>query len=138
MAAKTPNPKKQGNKPDASLVQARAARVAAGAASAPQLTVVQPASAVVAGPMFKMKDIVDKASVKSGVNKKDTRAAVEAAVEAMFEALAAGAEMNLPPMGRMKVVKEKATPNGKVLTVKVRLAAAGNPKAKTPLANDED
>jgi len=120
------------------LRQSRAARKAASpAAEPPVLTVVAPAAPVVAGPVLKKKDLVDRACEKSGVKKKDVRPAVEATLDVLAEALLSGAELMLPPLGRVKVVRQKVLGNARILTIRVRVPSA-DPGGKTPLAAEED
>jgi DNA-binding protein HU-alpha len=100
---------------------------AAAAATTPTPGVVAAAKPVIAAPMMKKKDLMDRVVERSGMKKKDVKPAVEAALAVIGEALAAGEEMNIQPLGKIMVNREKDRPNGKVIICKVR-------QPKPPLA----
>ncbi len=90
------------------------------------------------GPMLKKKDFIDRAVAKSGIKKKDARPAIEAALAVLAEALIAGEEPNLPPLGKMRVTRDKDVSGGKMLVVRLRIND-DKPKVSgsTPLAEDD-
>ena len=58
----------------------------------------------------------------------DARAGAEAALAIVAEALAGGRDLQLPPLGRVRVVRRKDTPRALVLTLRLvrpRRAGAG-------------
>jgi nucleoid DNA-binding protein len=77
--------------------------------------------------MMKKKDLMERVVERSGMKEKDVKPAVEAALAVIGEALAAGEEMNIQPLGKIMVNREKDRPNGKVIICKVR-------QPKPPLA----
>lgn len=83
-------------------------------------TVVDGPQAVILGPVMRKKELIDTVVTRSGVKKKDAKPVVDAVLAVLGEALADNRELILPPMGRVKVRKEKKLPNGRVLVVKVR------------------
>ena len=85
------------------------------------------------------KDLVARAVEISGVKKKDARPAVEAALQVVLSALAEGNEVNVPPYGKIRIVKEKAIKGGKMITAKIRVndGSASIP-ADAPLAETEE
>jgi nucleoid DNA-binding protein len=85
------------------------------------------------------KDIVARAVEISGVKKKDARPSVEAALQVVLAALAEGNEVNVPPYGKIRIVKEKAIKGGKMITAKIRVndGSASIP-ADAPLAETEE
>lgn len=85
------------------------------------------------------KDIVTRAVEISGVKKKDARPSVEAALQVVLSALAEGNEVNVPPYGKIRIVKEKAIKGGKMITAKIRVnhGSASFP-ADAPLAETEE
>jgi nucleoid DNA-binding protein len=85
------------------------------------------------------KDIIARAVEISGVKKKDARPSVEAALQVVLSALAEGNEVNVPPYGKIRIVKEKAIKGGKMITAKIRInnGSASIP-AEAPLAETEE
>jgi hypothetical protein len=70
---------------------------------------------------IKKKQFLERAVANSGVKKKDAKPAIEAALALISEYLIAGEELNLPPLGKLKVNRIKDLPNAKVLVVKLRI-----------------
>tara|TARA_R110002074_G_scaffold6197_2_gene28866 strand:+ start:3993 stop:4553 length:561 start_codon:yes stop_codon:yes gene_type:complete len=93
-------------------------------------TVVETPQAVILGPVMRKKELIDTVVTRSGMKKKDAKPIVDTMLAVLGEALADNRELILPPMGRVKVRKEKKLPNGRVLVVKVRQT--------TPLKTKED
>lgn len=121
----------------------RAATSAQTPAAAPATpAVVAAASPVVAGPVLKKRELIDRVVARSGVKKKDAKPAVEAALAVLGEALANGEELNLQPFGRMKINREKVAGNNRIIICKLRqhivpptsLASATATSVATPQA----
>ena len=73
-----------------------------------------------AGPM-KKPALLDAVVARTNLKKRDVKPAVEAALAVIVEALENGEELNLPPMGKLRVVKTKELDNGvQVMTLKLR------------------
>lgn len=119
-AAKTTAAKKSTAKTTAA--QKPAIKRSPTAAKAPVVTpsVVASASAVVAPPELKKKELVDRVVARSGVKKKDAKPAVEAALAVLGEALANGEELNLQPFGKLKINREKVAGNHRIIVCKLR------------------
>jgi len=83
-------------------------------------TVVDSPQAVILGPVMRKKELIDTVVTRSGMKKKDAKPIVDTMLAVLGEALADKRELILPPLGRVKVRKEKQLPNGRVLVVKVR------------------
>lgn len=81
--------------------------------------------------VLKLKDLIDSVASATGGKKQDVKATVEAALAAIGEALATGKSLALPPLGKLRVVKNK----GPALTLKLRLAD-GAKAAGLALADD--
>ena len=142
---KTPAP--NAPKPAANKLAAAAkptAKPAAGAKPAAVSKATQPAAtnpapsaeAKVVGEVVKLKELVEAVSAASGAKKKEARELVEATLAALGAVLTSGKELNLPGLGRLKVVKtlEKAN-NGRILTAKIRMGGDKNASdSKQPLA----
>ena len=73
--------------------------------------------------MVRKVEFIDRIVEQTGLKKKDVKPAIEAALDLFAEALSNGKDLNLPPMGKLKVVKTKELDNGaKALTLKLRLS----------------
>ncbi len=83
-------------------------------------TVTDAPQAVILGPVMRKKELIDTVVTRSGIKKKDAKPVVDAMLAVLGEALADNRELILPPMGRIKVRKEKLLPNGRVLVTKIR------------------
>jgi nucleoid DNA-binding protein len=75
---------------------------------------------VVSGPVMRKKELIDLVVERSGIKKKDAKPVVEATLAILGEALAETRELNLQPLGKVKVRREKLMPNGRVLVTKIR------------------
>jgi len=87
-------------------------------AKTPQVT--KSPNAVIVGPMMRKKELIDTVVTRSGRKKKDVKPVVEAMLEVLGEALEDNRELNLQPMGKLKVRREKMMPNGRILIAKIR------------------
>jgi len=82
--------------------------------------VVEGPQPVVSGPVMRKKELIDLVVERSGLKKKDAKPIVEATLAILGEALAEARELNLQPLGKVKVRREKVMPNGRVLVTKIR------------------
>lgn len=89
-----------------------------------------------AGTAFKVKDLVGAVAAATGGKKPDVRTAVAATLSALADALARGADLNLPPLGRVRVAKTAGKDGAAVLTLKLRPFNAGKDRPKQTLADD--
>lgn len=70
---------------------------------------------------MKKPELFEAVVTRTGLKKRDVKPAVEAALAVIAEALIKGEELNLPPMGKLRVVKSKELDAGvHVLTLKLR------------------
>ncbi|NHB77652.1 HU family DNA-binding protein [Rhodobacter calidifons] len=97
----------------------------------PALKVVETAAPEALGGAMKLKDLVDSVSAATGGRKPEVKKTVEATLAALGEALARGRALTVPPLGKLRVVKNK----GPALTVKLR-RADGAKAAGLALADD--
>mgnify|MGYP005988850881 CR=1 FL=1 len=89
--------------------------------SSAQTTIVGSAVKVEASGVLKKPDLLDRAVERADVKRKDAKAAIEAALVVLAEALEAGDDINIPPLGKIKVIKTKDLSAGaKALTLKLR------------------
>lgn len=71
--------------------------------------------------LFKKPELLDEVVLRTNVKKRDVKPVVEAALAVLGDALRDGAEINVPPLGKLRVVKSKALDGGaEVLTLKLR------------------
>jgi len=105
----------------------------------PKTKISTPALSVPQGEMLKKAEFIDRAVERGDVKKRDAKPAIEAALAVLSEALMAGEELNLPPMGKMRVVKSKDIGDGaRVLTLKLRTMKDGAGLGATKSDNDND
>lgn len=115
----------------------RAERFAQDSDSKPNLRVVSGARetaspVVIRGAGLRLKDLVEMVAQKTGGKKADLKPTVEAVLEAIGVALATGKDLNVPPLGKLRVAKNQPP----VMTLKLRLA--DGPKAAGLALADED
>lgn len=86
---------------------------------------------------LKLKDLVERVVEASGAKKKDAKAVVEATLAEIGRALAVGEALNLPALGKLRVVRA-GTEGGGAMTLKLRKpgAPAAGGKAKGKSAKD--
>ncbi|WP_428541182.1 HU family DNA-binding protein [Profundibacter sp.] len=71
-------------------------------------------------PVLRKKELIERVVVRSGVKKKDAKPAIEAMLAVLGEALAAGEDLNLQPLGKVMVKKTKELPNAKMMVCRIR------------------
>lgn len=118
------SPVKQMNPKTAAAKEGVAGNVQAGktpkAKTAGGPTLVEAPRAVIVGPVMRKKELLDTVVERSGIKKKDAKPVVEAMLEVLGEALGDNRELNLLPLGKVKVINEKDLSNGKMMRVKIR------------------
>lgn len=71
--------------------------------------------------VIKKPELLDEVVLRTGLKKRDVKPAVEAALSVLGDALRDGAEVNVPPLGKLRVVKSKDLEGGAaVMTLKLR------------------
>jgi len=71
--------------------------------------------------VLKKPELLDAVVARTNLKKRDVKPAIEAALSMIGDALRDGADVNLPPLGKLRVVKTKALDEGAVvLTLKLR------------------
>jgi DNA-binding protein HU-alpha len=71
---------------------------------------------------MRKRELINAVVAKSGIKKKDAKPVVEAMLLVLGSALQDGRELNLQPMGKFKVNREKKLADGKVLKARIRQA----------------
>lgn len=69
---------------------------------------------------LRKRDLIEAVVARSGVKKRDAKPAIEAALAVLGEALAEGRMLNLPPFGKVKVVRTKELDHAQVLMARIR------------------
>jgi hypothetical protein len=91
------------------------------------------------GAQFKKSDLLDQIVARSTLKKRDAKPALDAALALIGDALLRGDELNLPPLGKLRVVRTKALDNGAhLLTLKLRRQKDAAQSDKTTLATADD
>ena len=122
------------------------AKVAVPTARAPAPRVVGANVDMPAGESVKKADFIDRVIARGDLKKKDAKPAIEAALSELADILAAGGELVLPPMGKIRAVKVKDLGEGaQMMTLKLRtmkdgagLGAGAAQNAKSGVAVDGD
>ena len=71
--------------------------------------------------LMKKPELLDEVVLRTNLKKRDVKPAVEAALAVLGDALRDGAEVNVPPLGKLRVVKSKPLDGGAaVMTLKLR------------------
>ncbi|MFV0490546.1 MAG: HU family DNA-binding protein [Pseudorhodobacter sp.] len=84
-----------------------------------------------AGPaLVKKSDLIERVMRASGAKRRDVKVIMEATLAELGRALAAGEEMSLPPLGKVRVQKHKSGEFTDILTLKLRRQKPG--KARKP------
>ena len=79
-----------------------------------------------ARPLLGRKAFLERAIERSGGKRRaEARASVEAALSTLADALAEGHDLNLPPLGRVRVTRDRDNGKARVLTVRLTLPKAG-------------
>ena len=93
-------------------------------ASSTAPTVVEKLSPVVVSNELKKKELFDLVVARSGMKKKDVKPVVEAMLGVLGDVLAEQRELNLQPLGKLKVQRAKELPDGRALNLKLRQKSA--------------
>lgn len=105
----------------------------AGGKAAPRVVMTRKART---GVQIKKKDFVEQVAAAAGVKKAEARAAVDAALAIIADRVLAGDELNLPPLGKLRLMKEKDTGKARIATLRLQVAAGE--EASDPLAEGDD
>ena len=80
---------------------------------------------------MRKKELIDLVVERSGLKKKDAKPIIEATLAILGEALADTRELNLQPLGKIKVRREKLMLNGRLLVTKIRQSTPNNNTSDT-------
>ncbi len=99
---------------------ATTAAKAAASVTAPKATVVETAKPVIAAGLVKKPELVDRIVAETGMKKKDVKPVVEATLAVIARTLIKGEELQVPPLGKVKINQVKDIANATILKVKIR------------------
>jgi nucleoid DNA-binding protein len=85
---------------------------------------------------FRLKDLLEAVANATGGKRPEVKKTVEATLAGLAEALKRGTDLNLPPLGRIRVAKAAGKDGAPAMTLKLRLAGADKPAGKQALAED--
>ncbi|MFT6168612.1 MAG: hypothetical protein ACJAR9_000723 [Celeribacter sp.] len=105
------------------------------ATSTPAAEVEAPEASLVH--VVKKKELIERVSEASGVKKGMTKKVVDAMLKEMGDIMQEGTEMNVPPLGKLSINRQKEIANAFILIAKLR-RPKGMLAGKTPSAEGED
>ncbi|MFP7570733.1 HU family DNA-binding protein [Marivita sp. S2033] len=89
---------------------------------------------VITAPELRKKELIDTVVARSGIKKRDAKPVVEAMLAVLGETIAEGRELNLAPMGKMKITRMKKTSKAHVITTRLRRNEQVQDQSPDPLA----
>jgi len=78
-----------------------------------------------AAPELKKPELIDEVIKRADMRKKFAKPVVEAMLEVLGEALAEGRELNLPPMGKVKLNRMRDGAHARIIVAKIRQPKQG-------------
>jgi hypothetical protein len=105
------------------------------ATSTPAADVEAPEASLVH--VVKKKELIERVSEASGIKKGIAKKVIEATLKEMGDIMQEGTEMNLPPLGKLSINRQKEVGNAFILIAKLR-RAKGMLAGKTPAVEGED
>jgi len=110
------------------------------ATSTPAADVEAPEASLVH--VVKKKELIERVSEASGIKKGIAKKVIEATLKEMGDIMQEGTEMNLPPLGKVSINRQKEVANAFILIAKLRRAkgmlANKSPAAEGEVASGED
>ena len=87
---------------------------------------------------LRMRAYLTAVTERSGLKRRDAKKAIEAALAVLGEAVADGRGVNLPGLGKVKVVKTKKQTNASLFVLRLRQAEAADGGTDGPAPEPED
>ena len=78
---------------------------------------------------LKKRELIDLVVERSGIKKKDAKPVVEAMLAVLGETIAGGRELNLQPLGKLRINRAEEKGNGRVIVCKLRQSLAASARA---------
>ena len=88
----------------------------------------------VSGPELRKKELIDTVVARSGIKKRDAKPVIEAMLAVLGETVAEGRDLNIAPMGKLKITRMKKTTKAQVVTMRLRRVETRTEDAADPLA----
>lgn len=89
------------------------------------------------GTEMKKRDLVDRVAAHGKLKKSQVKPVVDAMLAVLAQALTDGQELNLPPLGKMKVNRQKTTSGGQIILIKLRTGTGTGTGASKSAAGSE-
>ncbi len=121
--------------PTTATTAAKAAAAASATQAAPTPTVVKDTAPVVGVLPLRKKELIDSVVARSGIKKKDAKPAIEAMLAILGETIAEGRELQLPPMGKLKINRTKQLAKARVVVCKLRQSNNSQTPSSDPVAD---
>ncbi|WP_339107340.1 HU family DNA-binding protein [Thioclava sp. GXIMD4216] len=83
---------------------------------------------------LRKKDLIERVVARSGLKKPQVKAAMDALLEELGEALSQDVPLILPPLGKLRVARRDTKGQGEVMVLKLRRSSA----AQGPETADEE
>ena len=93
---------------------------------------------IVAEPDLKKKELIELVVERSMIKKKDAKPVIEAMLAVLGETIASGRELNLQPLGKLRINRSEDKSNGRVIVCKLRQSLPGAGANKDTLAEVAD
>lgn len=113
------------------------------AITTPEVVVIEPHVVAAELPMRK-KELIDLVVERSGIKKKDAKPVIEAMLAVLGETIGGGRELNLQPLGKLRINRSVERNNGRITICKLRQSVAisgqslqADEFASAPLAEDD-
>jgi nucleoid DNA-binding protein len=90
----------------------------------PTIDLVQDNDTDAAPEQLRIKELLDRVAIATDLNKNKVRTIVEATLTELGKALQAGEGVNLPQLGKIRIVNSRSEDQGTVMTLKLRRMAA--------------
>lgn len=90
----------------------------------PEVDLLPETDAESAPEQLRIKELLDRVATATDLNKNKVRAIVEATLAELGKALQAGEGVNLPPLGKIRIVNSREEDQGTIMTLKLRRMAA--------------
>ena len=135
--ADTPN-RTEGGTAKPCVTSARRKAGAKPAAAGARRAAASQAGAEAGGTDLNKKALIEAVVARSGIKQKDAKPVIEAMLAVLGETIAEGRELNLPPLGKLKVNRSVEKPNARVIVCRLRQRKPGAGAGKDPLAPGGD
>jgi nucleoid DNA-binding protein len=97
--------------------------------------VVKPSGPAAIIPDLKKKELLEQVVARSGIKKKDAKPVVEAMLAVLGETLAEGRELNLQPLGKLRINRSEEKTGYRIVVCKLRQSTRSRIQGSAPLAD---